>query len=261
MTQPLDLTIAAVIPSAGVGKRMQAAVPKQYLTLNDKTILEHSVSRICCQPQVAALWLALDKADPYFATTPLAAAAIERVDGGTERVHSVLQALQQIDADRYPWVLVHDAARPLIREADITLLIERCLQAGHGGILACPVRDTMKRGKATSAGTLVADTVDREQLWHALTPQFFPTRQLRQAIEQALAAGVTITDEASAMEWAGQPVLLVEGQADNIKITRPADLTLATYFLEQQHLEQQHLEQQHLEQQQLKQQQPEQPTT
>lgn len=237
------LAIAAVIPAAGVGKRMQAAIPKQYLPLNGKTILEHSVERIVSHPQVAALWLALDNADPYFADTSLATAAIQRVDGGRERVDSVLNALKQIDAARYPWVLVHDAARPLIRQTDISQLISACWQAGHGGILACPVRDTMKRGKAAADTQLVVATVEREQLWHALTPQFFPTEPLRLAISQALAAGVAITDEASAMEWAGQPVLLVEGQADNIKITRPADLTLAAFSLEQQHLEQQHLEQ------------------
>ncbi|MBV2128337.1 2-C-methyl-D-erythritol 4-phosphate cytidylyltransferase [Arsukibacterium indicum] len=240
--------IAAVIPAAGVGKRMQAAIPKQYLTLHGKTILEHSVGRILGHHQVAALWLALDKVDPYFSSSslnssPLSDSAVKRVDGGSERAHSVLNALQQIDATAYPWVLVHDAARPLIRDADITLLIDSCLQAGYGGILASPVRDTMKRGKATTAAVQVAGTVDREQLWHALTPQFFPTRQLCQALADALAAGVNVTDEASAMEWAGQQVLLVEGQADNIKITRPADLALAAYFLDQQRLEQQHLEQ------------------
>ncbi|MDX1676449.1 2-C-methyl-D-erythritol 4-phosphate cytidylyltransferase [Arsukibacterium sp.] len=235
--------IAAVIPAAGVGKRMQAAVPKQYLMLNGKTILEHSVGRILCQPQISAVWLALDKADPYFAATAIAGSAIKRVAGGNERVHSVLNALEQIHPAVYPWVLVHDAARPLIRQHDISRLISRCLKAGQGGILACPVRDTMKRGKTTTAGNMVAATVTREQLWHALTPQLFPTRQLRQAITGALAAGETITDEASAMEWAGQPVLLMEGQADNIKITHPADLTLAAYFLAQQDLEQQHREQ------------------
>ncbi len=237
------LAIAAVMPAAGVGKRMQAAIPKQYLTLQGKTILAHSVERIVNHPQVAALWLALDSADPYFADTGLTNAAIQRVAGGRERVDSVLNALKQIDAVRYPWVLVHDAARPLVRHADISQLISACLHAGHGGILACPVRDTMKRGHFATGANRVTETVEREQLWHALTPQFFPTAQLTEAIMQALAAGVTVTDEASAMEWAGQPVLLVEGQADNIKITRPADLTLAAFSLEQQHLEQQHLEQ------------------
>lgn len=248
MTGYADMAIAAVIPAAGVGKRMQAAIPKQYLTLSGKTILEHSVGRISSHPRVAALWLALDHADPYFAKTPLVNAAVQRVAGGRERVHSVLNALKQIDPNLYPWVLVHDAARPLICQADISNLINSCLQAGYGGILACPVRDTMKRGNAAGERNLITATVEREQLWHALTPQFFPTQQLRAAISQALDAGVTLTDEASAMEWAGQPVLLVEGQADNIKITRPADLTLAAYFLEQQHLAQQHLKQQHLEQ-------------
>ncbi|WP_372626066.1 2-C-methyl-D-erythritol 4-phosphate cytidylyltransferase [Arsukibacterium sp.] len=232
-----DLAIAAIIPAAGVGKRMQANIPKQYLPLNGKTILQHSVERISAHPEIDMLWLALDSADPYFATTPLADADITRVAGGTERVHSVLNALNEIDASVYPWVLVHDAARPLVRQADISTLIARCRRVGHGGILACPVRDTMKRGDAGASETLVLATVEREQLWHALTPQLFPTALLRQAIIGALAKGVIITDEASAMEWAGQPVLLVEGAADNIKITRPTDLTLAGYFLTQQDLE------------------------
>ncbi|MAA95579.1 MULTISPECIES: 2-C-methyl-D-erythritol 4-phosphate cytidylyltransferase [unclassified Arsukibacterium] len=233
-----EMAIAAVIPAAGVGKRMQTNIPKQYLTLNDKTILQHSVERISRHPQISALWLALDSADPYFDTTPVADSAINRVSGGSERVHSVRNALAQIDAVRYPWVLVHDAARPLVRQVDISKLIACCYHAGHGGILASPVRDTMKRGNAGPADTLVVATVEREQLWHALTPQLFPTALLREAITGALAAGVTLTDEASAMEWAGQRVLLVEGMADNIKITRPADLTLAAYFLKQQDLEQ-----------------------
>jgi 2-C-methyl-D-erythritol 4-phosphate cytidylyltransferase len=205
--------------------------------LQDTTILQHSVQRITTHPHINALWLALDNADPYFAATPLADAVIQRVDGGAERADSVLNALKQIDAALYPWVLVHDAARPLVRQADISTLIACCAQAGHGGILASPVRDTMKRGSAGLLHNMVAETVEREQLWHALTPQFFPTAQLRDAITRALAAGVLITDEASAMEWAGQPVLLVEGMADNIKITRPADLALASYYLEQQQLE------------------------
>lgn len=220
--------IAAVVPAAGVGKRMQADKPKQYLRLLGKTILEHSVSPLLLLPVVKQLYLALSPDDPYFGATSLNSSPLIRVDGGTERVNSVLNALLQIDAEEMPWVLVHDAARPLVRIEDITLLIEHCLAAGHGGILATPVRDTMKRGK-----TLVSMTVERNDLWHALTPQFFPTALLRQCITAALAAGVTITDEASAMEWAGEPVLLVEGRSDNLKITRPADLTLAAFYLEQ----------------------------
>lgn len=220
--------IAVVIPAAGIGKRMQADRPKQYLRLHGKTILEHSVKPLLAIAAVKQLFLALSPDDPYFAATGLTSSQFIRVEGGAERVNSVLNALMQIDEVQMPWVLVHDAARPLVRRDDIELLIERCLSAGHGGILATPVRDTMKRGSS-----LVTDTVERNNLWHALTPQFFPTSLLRQSIAAALAAGISITDEASAMEWAGEPVLLVEGHSDNLKITRPADLQLAAFYLEQ----------------------------
>lgn len=220
--------IAAVIPAAGVGKRMLADKPKQYLRLHGKTVLEHSVKPLLAIDAVKQLFLALSPDDPYFSATSLTAANLVRVDGGAERVHSVLNALLAIDAEAMPWVLVHDAARPLLRKEDIELLISRCLAVGHGGILATPVRDTMKRGQ-----NCVTATVDRTDLWHALTPQFFPTVPLRESIQAALAAGIAVTDEASAMEWAGLPVLLVEGHGDNLKITRPADLQLAAFYLEQ----------------------------
>lgn len=223
-----QLAIAAVVPAAGIGKRMQTDRPKQYLTLHGKTLLEHSVDRLKAVSSVSRIWLALAADDPYFDSTPLAAEDITRVKGGAERMHSVLNALQFIDEHHYPWVLVHDAARPLVRKADIELLISRCLSAGEGGILACRVRDTMKRGENS-----VSETVSREHLWHALTPQFFPTALLRAALKDAITAGIEVTDEASAMEWAGHKVLLIEGHSDNIKVTQPADLALAAFYLEQ----------------------------
>ena len=173
--------------------------------------------------------------DPYFAETSLVRLPqLRRVDGGAERANSVLSGLLAIDAQQYPWVLVHDAARPLVQLADIQQLIAQCLQQQCGGILATPVRDTMKRGVAKPHGNQIDHTVARQQLWHALTPQFFPTALLRHSLSEALAAGADITDEASALEWAGQPVLLVPGRADNIKITQPEDLDLARFYLEQQ---------------------------
>lgn len=223
-----QLAIAAVVPAAGIGKRMQTDRPKQYLTLHGKTLLEHSVDRLKAVSSVSRIWLALAADDPYFDSTPLAAEDITRVKGGAERMNSVLNALQFIDEHHYPWVLVHDAARPLVRKADIELLISRCLSAGEGGILACRVRDTMKRGENS-----VSETVSREHLWHALTPQFFPTALLRAALKDAITAGIEVTDEASAMEWAGHKVLLIEGHSDNIKVTQPADLALAAFYLEQ----------------------------
>ncbi|MCD1597752.1 2-C-methyl-D-erythritol 4-phosphate cytidylyltransferase [Rheinheimera aquimaris] len=228
MTDTSVPAIAAVVPAAGIGKRMQSAVPKQYLKLHGKTVLEHSVAKLRTVSAVNQIWLALAADDPYFDATELTHSDINRVKGGAERMHSVLNALQFIDEHQFPWVLVHDAARPLVRKADIELLITRCLQQGEGGILASPVRDTMKRGAC-----YVAETVSREHLWHALTPQFFPTAMLKAALHDAIQAGVNVTDEASAMEWAGHRVMLVEGHSDNIKITQPADLALAAFYLEQ----------------------------
>jgi 2-C-methyl-D-erythritol 4-phosphate cytidylyltransferase len=220
--------IATVIPAAGVGKRMKADKPKQYLPLCGVTVLEQTLRRLKQVPALQQFYLALSPDDPYFPTLPLATDSdIQRLDGGAERANSVLNALVQIDAKVFPWVLVHDAARPVVRVSDIELLIDSCLQKGQGGILATPVRDTMKRGSDR-----VEHTVDRAGLWHAYTPQLFPTALLRDALQQALAQGVAITDEASAMEWAGLPVLLVQGHADNIKITQAEDLALAAFYLE-----------------------------
>lgn len=229
------MTIAMLIPAAGVGSRMQADRPKQYLTLASQTVLEHTAGILLALPQTSRLFLALSAQDPYFNELPLAEdPRVCRVDGGAERADSVLAGLEAIDAEHFPWTLVHDAARPLVKPADIQNLIDSCLNTGHGGILACPVRDTMKRGKVQNHGcSLVDHTVDRRQLWHALTPQLFPTKLLRDALRQALHAGVAITDEASAMEWAGHPVQLVPGRADNLKITQPEDLALARFYLEQ----------------------------
>lgn len=229
------MNIAVVIPAAGIGQRMQADRPKQYLQLAGKTILEHTVNRLLELPQLNQIWLALSAEDPYFEQTSLPQLPqLQRVDGGSERANSVLNALQVIDAQAFPWVLVHDAARPLVQRADIENLLTQCLQQQCGGILATQVRDTMKRGHHLAGLTKVEHTVPRQQLWHALTPQFFPTALLRECLSQALAASATITDEASALEWAGQPVLLVPGRADNIKITQPEDLALARFYLEQQ---------------------------
>lgn len=228
------MSIAMLIPAAGVGSRMQADRPKQYLQLHGKTVLEHTISKLCALPECQAVWVAVSPADPYFPTLALPP-TVTRVDGGAERADSVLAGLMAIDATLYPWTLVHDAARPLVHQDDVTRLIKQCLNTQQGGILASPVRDTMKRAEVLANGqTVVEHTVERQQLWHALTPQLFQTALLRDALQRALAQGVRITDEASAMEWAGHPVQLVAGRADNLKITQPEDLALAAFYLERQ---------------------------
>ncbi|GLX79665.1 2-C-methyl-D-erythritol 4-phosphate cytidylyltransferase [Thalassotalea insulae] len=223
--------LAVVVPAAGVGKRMKTSCPKQYLKIAQSTILEHTVLKLLSHPRITQVIIALGEADEYFPDTQLANHTDVRiVTGGQERVDSVLAGLKAIDSSRFPWVLVHDAARPCVTLSDIEKLIDACLNAQQGGILALPVRDTMKR----SEDSMVTETVERDNLWHALTPQMFPSELLIQAIEQAISSGAMITDEASAIEFAGGQCQLVEGSSENIKITRPDDLALAEFILTKQ---------------------------
>ena len=223
----------AVIPAAGVGKRMGADRPKQYLELLGRTVIEHTVARFATYPAISGIVVALGNDDGYWGEIEWALEKpLYRAEGGAERCHSVLNALDLLVGFAAPddWVLVHDAARPCLRAGDIDHLLAALRDDPVGGILATPVRDTMKR--ADSAGRIHC-TEDREGLWHALTPQMFRLGVLRAALEQALADHAVITDEASALEHVGQAPKLVEGRGDNIKITRPEDLALAEFFLRQ----------------------------
>lgn len=223
----------AVVPAAGVGSRMAADRPKQYLTIAGKTILEHSVERLLSLPEIQHVVIAVSKTDPYFPTLPLANdPRITVVYGGAERVDSVFSGLAAINDDN-AWVMVHDAARPCVRLDDLRQLMVAAKQSEYGAILATPVRDTMKRAKVNEQGNVIDHTVDREQLWHALTPQMFRAGQLREALTTALAQDAVITDEASALEFCGYSPVLVKGRADNLKVTQPEDLALAEFYLQQ----------------------------
>ncbi|MGV2870914.1 2-C-methyl-D-erythritol 4-phosphate cytidylyltransferase [Colwellia sp. E150_009] len=224
-----------VVPAAGVGKRMLTSCPKQYLTINNETILSHTVNRLLSHKSISKVVLVLSDDDDYFEQTALVNNPnIIRVSGGKERVDSVLNGLQQVNA--LEWVLVHDAARPCVTHDDISKLIDHCLNNNNGGILAAPVVDTMKLANNTSQheAIQVNKTIERNLLWHAYTPQMFKANTLIKAIEHAQLTGLPITDEASAIESLSLPCSLVSGRRDNIKITRPEDLTLASFYLEQQ---------------------------
>jgi 2-C-methyl-D-erythritol 4-phosphate cytidylyltransferase len=229
-----DCDIWAVIPAAGIGTRMQSDIPKQYLELAGRPVIEHTINRLLNIKQTCGAVVALQADDPYWSDIhidsdkPVIAAV-----GGEQRCHSVMNALDALttQADysaNKAWALVHDAVRPCVSSADIHGLIEQAAGTESGGLLAVPVRDTMKRQDDDQH---VAQTVDRTGLWHALTPQLFACVALYDALGAALQAGVLVTDESSAMEFAGYRPLLVEGNADNIKITRPADLRLAELYL------------------------------
>jgi 2-C-methyl-D-erythritol 4-phosphate cytidylyltransferase len=201
--------------------------------VGERTVLEQSIATFERHPKIAGIVVIVTKGDPYWAELKIESRKpLLLADGGAERCHSVLNGLEllQQHADTNDWVLVHDAARPCLRQADIDHLIADLRDDEIGGILAVPVRDTMKRD---DSGGRIARTEDRNGMWHALTPQMFPLRLLREALQQALADGFEVTDEASALEHAGKAPKLVEGHADNIKITRPEDLALASFFLQQ----------------------------
>ena len=221
-----------VVPAAGVGKRMRSSCPKQYLTIENITILEHTIQRLLSHEAISHVIIVLGENDEYFPRTNLVDHKnITCVTGGKERVDSVLAGLKYLHAGQEQWVLVHDAARPCVRHQDLTRLINYCLKNDHGGLLASPVRDTMKHANTEQ---LVATTLDRSQLWHALTPQMYKTLELTSAITLALAKEMSITDESSAMEASGFVSGLVNGSSDNIKITQPEDLFLAEFILNQQ---------------------------
>jgi len=227
-------SIWAVLPAAGIGKRMQSDIPKQYLPLAGVTVIENTIARLLSSDKIAGLSISIRQDDPYWPEISINSdKPVVLAEGGVERCDSVLNAMKALserddfDLDN-DWVLVHDAVRACIRADDIERLIEQASTTESGGLLALPVRDTMKRaGDAQS----VQSTVDRENLWHALTPQLFPFRALQEALTKAMEEGVTITDESSAMEHAGYSPKLVEGHEDNIKITRPDDLRIAELFM------------------------------
>lgn len=225
----------AVVPAAGVGARMGAAIPKQYLPLNGEAILAQSLRRLLQLPKLQNLVVALGCDDSHwFEIDPNLRARVIRVEGGAERSDSVLAGLEFLSQTAAPddFVLVHDAARPCVRVKDIEQLLSVVEQDPiNGGLLACPVRDTMKRSDGSGA---VMHTEVRENLWHALTPQLFQLTGLQHAITRAQAAGVSLTDESSAMEWAGYHPQLVQGSDDNLKITHPSDIQLAEQYLLQQ---------------------------
>lgn len=224
----------AIVPAAGRGSRMNSSRPKQYLLLHDKPILQHTLEKLALS-NLTGLVVCLAENDPYWDSLQLTLPVI-RVQGGSERCHSVFNGLQALQQYAQPddWVLVHDAARPCVRPSDIKKLMTQLADHPVGGLLAMPVRDTLKR--ADSQKTVV-ETVNREGLWHALTPQMFRLAALSKALANVLNSGQLVTDEAQAMEQMGYYPKLVEGHADNIKVTHPQDLNLAALYLQQQRLD------------------------
>jgi len=219
-----------VIPAAGRGLRVGGDRPKQYLPLAGRPLIEHTLDRLAGHPRIAGLVVVLSAGDELWpGLSALQGKPVRTAFGGVQRCDSVLAGLEALPGDvaAGDFVLVHDAARPCVRADDITRLIE-VAGATEGGLLGAPLRDTLKQADEAGRSAL---TESRDLRWRAFTPQMFRRGPLRDALRQAARDGVTVSDEAMAMELAGHAPLLVEGAEDNIKVTTAADFALAEFLL------------------------------
>ena len=218
----------ALIPAAGSGRRIAGAAPKQYLPLAGRPMLWHSI-RALCVPEVEAVFVVLAPDDAAFATHDWSAFGTKAEPlycGGETRRDSVFNglvaAMSAMEAD--DWVLVHDAARPCLSNADLRRLMQACVHDDVGGILALPVADTVKKAQDQR----IAGTEDRSELWLAQTPQMFRAGVLAEALRVAKGR---VTDEASAVEEMGLKPRLVQGSRENLKVTYPEDVAIAEAIL------------------------------
>jgi 2-C-methyl-D-erythritol 4-phosphate cytidylyltransferase len=216
---------------------MQSAIPKQYLPLLGRPVILHTLERLCAHARIQGVVVGIAREDRHW---PSLVAELRRLPkflgtcpGGETRAHTVLNGLKELMKYAKPndWVLVHDAVRPCLRHGDIDKLISTMGAGEEGGLLAFPVSDTVKR--VDNVGR-VLETVSREGLWRAATPQMFRINALVQALEKAMKAGKEITDEASAIEATGGHPSVVACHTDNIKITLADDLALAELYMKQQ---------------------------
>ena len=221
----------ALVPAAGVGARMSAGCPKQYMPLAGKPMLRHVLDTFAAAPAIAHTYVVGSSEDGYIADVLGSASHLfDRISviyhGGATRHQTVLNGLHAIEslAGENDWVLVHDAARPGLTAELIDRLVMELRDDPVGGLLALPVVDTLKRSDGQRRAQ---ETVSRDRLWAAQTPQMFRYGLLRRALEEA----DEVTDEASAVEVLGLQPKLVEGSPRNFKVTLPHDVALAELHL------------------------------
>lgn len=217
---PAEPKIAAVIPAAGSGSRMRSDVPKQYLAVHGKTLLQYAVEAVQNDPRVAHVFIAVNEQQHPIGAKSVA--DISFVAGGKTRAESVLSGVLHAINQGYSHVLVHDAARPGLPASILTEVIDVGVSSDHGAIVAMPVRDSLKRSEPDQ--TIISQSVARDDLWQAQTPQIFAAELLADAISEVGIDNPNLTDEASAMEAMGYHPRLVMGSLDNIKVTHPDDL-------------------------------------
>jgi 2-C-methyl-D-erythritol 4-phosphate cytidylyltransferase len=234
------MQVFVILPAAGVGTRMAASQPKQFLELNGLPILIHSLRAFAAVPRVTAIYVAVRGNEKERVEAQVAEYSdefgfngrVHVVEGGDNRQESVANALAALDSEEDDVVLVHDAVRPLIDAATIERTIEAVAEFG-AAIVGLPAVDTVKQVERTAHGALVTSTIPREFVVLAQTPQGFRCGLLQRAFAEAAADGFVGTDEASVVERAGHPIAVVPGSQVNLKITQPGDLALAEFYLRQ----------------------------
>ena len=220
------MRIWAVIPAAGIGLRCRSTIPKQYLSLCGMPVVLHSIDRLLEIEEIEEIFVVLSPQDTFWQNLDIAHPKLKTTLGGSERSQSVSLALKELSckAHEEDWVLVHDAVRPCVSQSDLQKLIETIRNDDTGGLLAYPLSDTIKE---VDNSLSVRKTVAREELWSAMTPQMFKYGLLRKAYEETALAGLSVTDEASAIESLGLRPKIVQGEKANIKITHAEDMALA----------------------------------
>jgi 2-C-methyl-D-erythritol 4-phosphate cytidylyltransferase len=218
------------MPAAGSGRRFGHPLPKQYAPLCGRTVIEWALAPFLADTRCAGVVVAIAAADSHWQRLAPRLAHVEAAPGGAARSDSVRSALLALAgrARAADWVLVHDAARPCLSAADRDHLLKELGAHATGGLLATRAADTLKRAAEDQS---VAATLDRTDLWRALTPQMFRYGPLCAALDAAKALGRSPSDEAQAFEWLGEHPALIEGSAANLKVTSLSDLALAEALL------------------------------
>jgi 2-C-methyl-D-erythritol 4-phosphate cytidylyltransferase len=222
-----------VMPAAGIGERMGSDIPKQYVSVCGKTIIEHTIDCFIDRNDIESIFVSISKSDRYWSTLPISKSEkIVTVIGGDERYESVYNGLCNLKdkAADNDWVLVHDAVRPCLTQSIIDRFITDLNCHDVGGILALPCFETMKKANKENE---IEETIDRKFIWRAQTPQMFKYKKLLSAIERTINKNIVVTDEAMAMELSNYKPMLIQGDRDNIKITHKTDLKHLELFLGQ----------------------------
>lgn len=220
-----------IIAAAGVGQRIGSNQPKQYLPIANRTLIEMSIEPFLISQHIENVVVVLSKYDQWFSELSIAQhPKISVVEGGAERCESVIRGLESLSTTANPqdWILVHDAARPNFKIEDLNKLIETVADHPVGGILGCPVSDSLKHVNHENA---IQKNSSREGIWRAFTPQMFRYELLLSSLKHCIDNNQMVTDEASALTYFDHQPLMISGRSDNFKVTTVEDYEMMKKIL------------------------------